>query len=230
MAPKTMINAKTGTNPVARGDQWRTATPIADIGVDEIYHSLVDGLTQMVFRKDLAGRFLYVNQRFCSWLGRDRAEILGRTDHDLFPADVADALALADRGVLESGDELGGVYEVLDRPEIRRLPVRDGRGCVIGLHGLLTVKAALDHRSALLGQLFASETSARFGGVQAERAEHGFTLEHEQRRVAAGDAVLGRERDGFALGAVAAIALQVGDPRRREQSRYERVAARVAGR
>jgi diguanylate cyclase (GGDEF)-like protein/PAS domain S-box-containing protein len=113
----------------------------------------VDGLTQMVFRKDLSGRFLYVNQRFCDWLGRDRAEILGRTDHELFPLEVAEVLARADQEVMASGLEASGRFETLDRPPVRRLPVRDGRGLVIGLHGVLTPPTASDEKAALLAQL-----------------------------------------------------------------------------
>src|SRR5689334_21062326 len=86
MAAKTVVNAIIGNDALPLGGVGRrSATPIGDVGVEELYLSLVDRLAQMVFRKDLSGRFVFANQRFCDWLGRGRSDILGKTDHDLFP-------------------------------------------------------------------------------------------------------------------------------------------------
>ncbi|MCA9220105.1 MAG: PAS domain S-box protein, partial [Planctomycetales bacterium] len=53
------------------------------------YHSLVDNLSVHVLRKDRDGRFTFVSQSFCELLGRDRDEVLGRTDFDFFPHHLA---------------------------------------------------------------------------------------------------------------------------------------------
>ena len=39
---------------------------------EALYHSLVETLPQNIFRKDLEGRFTFVNQRFCQHAGPDR--------------------------------------------------------------------------------------------------------------------------------------------------------------
>ena len=157
MAAKTVISAKTGTSAsLLRGEGRRTATPIGDIGIEELYHSLVDRLEQMVFRKDLGGRFVFVNERFCAWLGMDRGEILGKTDQDLFP-DLAARLRDDDQHAMESNRDTTAVYSFphcVGPVEIRRLPLRDGRGAVIGLHGLISEQDGGDEaNTSLLGRL-----------------------------------------------------------------------------
>src|SRR6267142_1319023 len=41
---------------------------------ETLYHSLVETLPQNILRKDLEGRFTFVNQRFCHTVGRTEAE------------------------------------------------------------------------------------------------------------------------------------------------------------
>lgn len=50
-----------------------------------------------------AGRHAHVNAAFAQWLGRDAADVVGRTDAELFGADVAAALRAADRTALDAG-------------------------------------------------------------------------------------------------------------------------------
>src|SRR4051812_28260222 len=157
MAAKTVVNAKNDVLPNGGGTR-RVGTPIGDIGVEELYHSLVDRLDQMVFRQDLSGRFVFANQRFCDWLGRGRGDILGKTYRDLFPEELAASLGHDDRRVLESSCETAATYEFPHCPiptEIRRIPIRDGRGGGIGLPGLVASGTApvLHPPTLLLGRL-----------------------------------------------------------------------------
>ncbi len=55
----------------------------------ELYHSLMSSLGLHVFRKDLQGRYTFVNRPFCDTLRKPPEEVLGRTDFDLFSADLA---------------------------------------------------------------------------------------------------------------------------------------------
>src|SRR6185369_12754032 len=57
---------------------------------EALYHSLVSHLSQCVFRKDQAGRFTFGNEPFCRLLEKTPAEILGRTDFDLVPRELAE--------------------------------------------------------------------------------------------------------------------------------------------
>src|SRR3712207_7063870 len=49
----------------------------------------VENLPLSVFRKDTEGRFTFANERVGAGLGRGIDEILGRTDAELFPSDLA---------------------------------------------------------------------------------------------------------------------------------------------
>jgi signal transduction histidine kinase len=55
----------------------------------ELYHSLMSSLGLHVFRKDLQGRYTFVNRPFCDTLRKPPEDVLGRTDFDLFSADLA---------------------------------------------------------------------------------------------------------------------------------------------
>lgn len=59
-----------------------------------------------IFLKDREGRYLLVNQEYLRFSGRSRETIIGRTDYDLFPPEVADELHHNDRLVLEGGKPL----------------------------------------------------------------------------------------------------------------------------
>ncbi len=82
---------------------------------DAFHVSLVESLPQSIFRKDLSGRFTFVNRRFCMTLGRQRAEILGRSDLDLFPRELAEKYQRDDQTVIDS-------TEMLETVEANRRP------------------------------------------------------------------------------------------------------------
>ena len=56
-----------------------------------------------MFVKDVNGRFVMVNQHFCDVFGLPADKIVGRTDYDLFPAEVARAYRASDAAVLALG-------------------------------------------------------------------------------------------------------------------------------
>jgi phosphoserine phosphatase RsbU/P len=107
---------------------------------EALYHSLVETLPQNIFRKDLQMRFTFVNQRFCQTLGRTAADILGKTDFDFFPDELARKYQQDDREVMETGKPLETVEE--NRPpgssdkvyvQVVKTPLYDAAGRVIGL-------------------------------------------------------------------------------------------------
>jgi signal transduction histidine kinase len=55
-----------------------------------LHLSLVESLPLSLFRKDLAGRFTFVNGAFCRTLGLSAEEVIGRTDADFLPASMAE--------------------------------------------------------------------------------------------------------------------------------------------
>jgi len=73
---------------------------------ENFYSSLVDRVPQSIFRKDLTGRYTFANRAFCSTLGKTAAEIVGKTDQELLPAELATKLFCEDEQVLASGERL----------------------------------------------------------------------------------------------------------------------------
>src|SRR5262249_4269485 len=80
---------------------------------EALYHSLVDCLPQNILRKDRDGRFTFANQGSCETLGRPLEAIVGKTDFELFPAELALKYTQDDRTVIETGRSLETVEQHL---------------------------------------------------------------------------------------------------------------------
>ncbi len=135
-----------------------------------LYHSLVENLPQNVFCKDASGRFTFANQRFCRALGKPLSGIIGKTDFDLFPLDLArkheqdDARLLKTGQMLETVEEHQGPKQSKIFMEVIKAPLRDARGKVIGLQGIYTditerkrteeaTRASLEEKTVLLKEV-----------------------------------------------------------------------------
>jgi len=137
---------------------------------EALYRSLVDNLPLYVLRKDTAGRFTWVNGNLCKLLGRPADEIIGKTDHDFYPPQLAEKNRQGDMQVLEQGDVVRDV-EVLVSPqgnelhaEILKTPVRDSGGEIVETQTIfLDVTARIEaerrlvqsERLAAIGQMVA---------------------------------------------------------------------------
>ncbi|MBM4001088.1 MAG: response regulator [Planctomycetes bacterium] len=106
------------------------------------YQNLLDSLPLNCFRKDLDGRIVSANQRFCETIGRSVEETIGRTDHDLFPAEQAAKYRADDLRVVRTGEVLEDVESHVtshgDRlfVQVLKAPVRDSRGNITGIQGM----------------------------------------------------------------------------------------------
>jgi sigma-B regulation protein RsbU (phosphoserine phosphatase) len=109
---------------------------------EALYHSLVESLPVCLVRKDREGRFAFANQPFCAELKRPLAEVLGKTDEDFYPSELACKYRADDRRVLETGEVFEDIEEY-PSPEggknyvrVIKAPVRDSRQDVIGVQGI----------------------------------------------------------------------------------------------
>jgi two-component system, NtrC family, sensor kinase len=109
---------------------------------EALYHSLVETIPMNVWRKDAAGRFTFANQGFCQTMGIPLDELIGKTDFDLFPTELAEGYREGDVRILTTGTIYEATEEVIDaegkrrRIQIVKLPVRDGQGEIIGTQGI----------------------------------------------------------------------------------------------
>jgi PAS domain S-box-containing protein len=108
------------------------------ISSEAFYHSLVEHLPQNIFRKDLNERFTFANQRFCQSLGKPLDEIIGKTDFDFYPKELATKFQKDDREVIRSGRLFEAIEEnVAPNGEaiyvhVVKTPIRDAKGQVLG--------------------------------------------------------------------------------------------------
>lgn len=109
---------------------------------EALYHSLVETLPQNIFRKDLDGRFTFANQRFCNTVGRKAEDILGKTDFDLYPRELAAKYQQDDHKILEK-NKLFETVEANQPPggemiyvQVVKTPLYDSQGKTIGLQGI----------------------------------------------------------------------------------------------
>lgn len=105
------------------------------------YRSLIENLEQCIFLKDSAYRFVTVNPPFCQAAGHAETAILGKTDFDLYPAELAAKFRDDDRRVLEKGERLETEEESLiagRRSVVRviKTPVREAEGRIVGILGI----------------------------------------------------------------------------------------------
>ena len=68
-----------------------------------LFHLLIESLPQNIYVKDTNGRFIFANQHYCATEGKPLEEILGKTDFELHPLELAEKYLLDDRRVIETG-------------------------------------------------------------------------------------------------------------------------------
>ena len=106
-----------------------------------ILQAVIEGTTDLVFVKDLEGRYLLLNSAVARHSGRTVGEILGKDDGVLFPADVAESFRKDDLRVMMTGEghtfeehvTSGGVSRTFLST---KTPYRDASGKIIGIIGL----------------------------------------------------------------------------------------------
>ena len=107
-----------------------------------LYESLVQSLPQNIFRKDRNSRLTFGNHRFCANLKRTLPELLGRSDFELYPEELARKYVRDDRHVMETGKTLDDI-EAYHLPDGSRLfihvvktPIYNAANEIIGVQGI----------------------------------------------------------------------------------------------
>jgi PAS domain S-box-containing protein len=110
---------------------------------EALYQSLVESLPQCIFRKDVDGRYVYVNQRLCAFQGLGPKDFLGKTDFDVNPAALAAKYRRDDQWVMSHQKMFEAVEEIkAKRKKVRirifKTPVYDSSGRVVGVQGVFS--------------------------------------------------------------------------------------------
>jgi len=108
---------------------------------EALYASLVEHLPVNILRKDLESRFTFANKAFCELLGKPLEEIVGKTDLDFYPAELANKYRADDRKIIETG----GVFDDVEKHRkgrktlyvhVLKTPVHDADGNIIGTQAI----------------------------------------------------------------------------------------------
>jgi PAS domain S-box-containing protein len=105
--------------------------------------AILDTAPPLVYIKDPDGRYQFLNLRFEKTLDVSREQVIGQTDHDLFPPDVADPIREIDRRVLADGKPVEAEEVAYRNGEKRtffsmKFPLFDGAGKAYALCGMST--------------------------------------------------------------------------------------------
>ncbi len=68
-------------------------------------NKIVDAIADPLLVKDRNYRYVLMNEAFCRFMGEERAELLGKTNHDLFPESQAEYFNETDDQVFVTGQE-----------------------------------------------------------------------------------------------------------------------------
>ncbi|MEE8297358.1 MAG: PAS domain S-box protein [Hyphomicrobium sp.] len=120
---------------------------------EERFRGVVENSPSAIFLKDTKGKFRLVNKRFEEWYGVTAAEVIGKTSHEIFPKDYADAYAAQDREVLKSRQAVEREQDIVFRDGtahsilVTKFPVMDAAGTPLGLGTINT--DLTEHKRAL---------------------------------------------------------------------------------
>jgi PAS domain S-box-containing protein len=110
----------------------------------ELLKSLMDNIPDRIYFKDTQSRFVRINKAHFSSFGiEDEQDILGKTDFDFFPEEIAEDLYARERAVLKTGIPQINDIEKTINPDgstvwssVTKVPIRNDQGAVIGLVGM----------------------------------------------------------------------------------------------
>jgi PAS domain S-box-containing protein len=149
----------------------RKRAEFARIRSERRLKAVLDNSATVIFLKDLQGRYMLVNRRYEELFHLTQEEVIGRTDRDLFPAEVADQFQSNDRTVLQAGqaatiEETAPLDDGIHTYLSVKFPLEEPDGVVTGVCGIatdITDRKQLDVSSQRLAAIVESSDDAIIG-------------------------------------------------------------------
>ncbi len=110
---------------------------------EQLLKDIIDNSTAVIYVKQADGRYILTNRQFQRLFDLSAGQIVGRTDYDLFPADIAEAFTAHDREVMtkytpleydETAPHPDGPHHYISI----KFPLRDETGTPYALCGIST--------------------------------------------------------------------------------------------
>jgi len=118
--------------------------PSASLNDAFLFRSLMESMADSIYFKDRDGRLLRVSRKMARDLGyADPAELVGKTDVELFGPEFGERTMLDDSRVMETDEPIIGLTESrqLENGQVNwtltsKMPLHDAGGAVVGLLGI----------------------------------------------------------------------------------------------
>ncbi|MBA2664661.1 MAG: PAS domain S-box protein [Bradymonadaceae bacterium] len=165
-----------------------------------IFRTVIDAIADPIFVKDEDHRWILLNQAFCTLIGHDREQMLGKSDYEFFPKEQADVFWQRDAQVFVSGEPDENEEEITDikgrvhviSTKKRMFVDAAGNKMLVGVIRDITERRKLEARLKVAERLMSLGTLA--AGIAHEinnplaylMANLEF-VEHELERAATGD-------------------------------------------
>jgi PAS domain S-box-containing protein len=115
----------------------------ADLAHDRnVLRTVIDNVPDFIYAKDSASRFTLINRASANSLGREPEEVIGKTDFELHPPELAAQFLSDEQRVMQTGQPLIDREEMMYENGQERwqltttVPLRDGAGQVTGIVGI----------------------------------------------------------------------------------------------
>jgi diguanylate cyclase (GGDEF)-like protein/PAS domain S-box-containing protein len=135
-------NAVVGVNVVVQDITARKRTEDALRRSEQLLNAFLNSIPDIAWLKDREGRFILVNQPFGTAAGKDPDELIGKTDLEAWPRELAEKSRADDEEVMRSGT-LKRVEEQLAPAggparwiETLKTPIYNEMGIVVGVAGI----------------------------------------------------------------------------------------------
>lgn len=135
----------------------------------KLLDSIINNTRNVIYVKELSGRFTLVNKRFCEIVQIDRERIIGRLPSDIFPETVAEQHLENDRAVVAKG-EAGTFTEYVDLSDGRheyisiKFPLFNQAGSVSAVGGISTDITEMRDLEKKLRQAYKMESIGTLAG------------------------------------------------------------------
>jgi PAS domain S-box-containing protein len=145
--------------------------------------AVLDNATAVIYVKDLQSRYILINHRYETLFHLNREEVKGKTDHDIFPKEIADVFRANDERVITSGtalewEEVAPQEDGLHTYLSVKFPLCDSRGIPYAVCGIST---DITDRKRVEEDL--RSTTSRLTAL-IENMQAGILVEDESRRIA----------------------------------------------
>ncbi len=136
---------------------------------ETLYRTLVENIPQKIFIKDLNSKYLSINENFARDLQIQPEDIVGKSDFDLYPPEIASKYRADDLRILENGqtENFEEIYIVDGKRtwvHTIKAPINDKNGNVTGLCGVFIditerkqAEVEIQMKNVELGELNASK-------------------------------------------------------------------------